>query len=116
VPRRSPGQIRHDPPYAHLDPPIATLPGLSPRGVAAIARLERTRFWPGAAREALDAWALFLSDPYHRLFDPAYGCGVRMCCPDPAELRGVLRAVAHALPRQDARAFRRRLAGLDERW
>jgi hypothetical protein len=92
------------------------LPGLSPEGVAAVVRLERTRLWPGAVREALDAWALFLRDPYHRLFDPEYGCGVQMCCPDPVDLSGRLEIIAHALPPKDARALRRRIAGLDDQW
>ena len=84
--------------------------------MAAIVRLERTRLWPGTARETLDAWELFLRDPYHRRFDPESGCGVLMCCPDPVALRGRLEAIAHALPRKDARAFRRRLAELEQRW
>lgn len=89
-------------------------PGLSPRGVAAIVHLERTRLWPGAAHEALLAWTMFLRDPYHRCFDPEYGCGELLCCPDPAELRGLLDTIAHALPPRDARAFRRHLAALDD--
>ena len=91
-------------------------PGLSRRGTAAIVQLERTRWWPGACHEAQRAWAGFLRDPYHRLFDPRHGCGEPLCCPDPAELRGILEAVAHALPARDARAFRRHLAVLDDQW
>jgi hypothetical protein len=91
-------------------------PGLSPRGIAAIVQLERTRFWPGACHEALKAWVQFLSDPYHRCFDPQYGCGELLCCPDPVELRGILETIAHALPAKDARAFRRRSAVLDDQW
>ncbi|MBB4752534.1 hypothetical protein [Actinoplanes lobatus] len=81
-----------------------------------IAHLERTRLWPGAARDALDAWTRFLRDPYHRLFDPASGCGVLACCPDPMELRRLLHMVSQALPRRDARELRRHLAELDEQW
>jgi hypothetical protein len=92
------------------------LPGLSPRGVAAIVHLERTRLWPGAAHEALQAWRVFLRDPYHRRFDPQYGCGELLCCPDPVELRSLLNTIAHALPPPDARAFRRHLAALDDQW
>jgi hypothetical protein len=113
--RRPPARVRAAA-SRRLDQPVRTLPGLSSRGRAAIAELERTRFWPGAAREALDAWTRMLDDPYHRLFDSEYGCGVLACCPGVDELRPVLHAVAHALPRRDARQFRRRLAALDERW
>jgi hypothetical protein len=112
--RRSPSRVRYDAPARPLARPVPTLPG--PRGLAAIVRLERDRFWPGAARQALDAWEVFLRDPYHRLFDPAYGCGIPACCPDPEQLRTVLTAVVHALPDKDARRLRARLADLDELW
>lgn len=114
--RRSPAQVRRDAPLRPLDQPVPTIPGLSSRGAAAIARFEHDRLWPGAARELLDAWALFIRDPYHRLFDPRYGCGEPMCCPDPAELRATLDAIVHALPRKDARLLRTRLAALDANW
>jgi hypothetical protein len=113
--RRSPARVRATAHRRH-DHPVPHLPGLSAQGRAAIARLERGRLWPGAAREALDAWTRLLRDPYHRLFDPAYGCGVLACCPDPDELRRILHMIAHTLPRHDARRFRRRLAQLDEQW
>ena len=102
--------------HRRLDEPVRTLPGLSSRGRDAVAHLERARFWSGAAHEALDAWTRFLDDPFHRLFDPSSGCGVLLCCPDPAELRRILYAVAHVLPPADARCLRRRLAELDDRW
>jgi hypothetical protein len=113
--RRSPARVR----AAGLrrpDQPVSALPSLSSRGRAAIADLERTRFWPGAAREALDAYTRLLREPYHRLFDAEYGCGVLACCPGVDELRPILHAVAQALPRRDARQFRRQIAALDERW
>lgn len=113
--RRSPAQVRAAT-HRRLAQPVPGLPSLSPRGRAALARLERTRLWPGAAREALDAWTHFLRDPYRRLFDPASGCGILACCPDPTELRRVLHIVSHGLPRHDARELRRRLAELDEQW
>ena len=103
-------------PHPRLDKPVTMPPGLSSRGTAAIVQLERTRFWPGACHEALKAWAQFLRDPYHRRFDPQHGCGELMCCPDPVELRGILETVAHALPAKNARAFRQRLAILDDQW
>lgn len=61
--RRSPSRVRYDAPARPFARPVPTLPGLSPRGLAAIVRLERDRFWPGAARQALDAWEVFLRDP-----------------------------------------------------
>ena len=114
--RRSPARIRAGTPHPRLDKPAAIPPGVSPRGKAAIIQLERTRFWRGACHEALNAWAQFLRDPYHRRFDPQYGCGELLCCPNPVELRGILETVARALPAKDARAFRRRLAILDDLW
>ncbi|MFI7493074.1 hypothetical protein ACIBXA_32350 [Micromonospora echinaurantiaca] len=113
--RRSPAQVRATT-HRRLTHPIAHLPGLSPRGRIAVADLERTRLWPGAAREALDAWIRLLRDPYHRLFDSPSGCGILACCPDPDDLRRVLHMVIHALPRHDARTLRRRLADLDAQW
>ena len=114
--RRPPARVRHDAPARPLARPVPTIEGLSPRGLAAIVRLERERFWPGAARQALDAWERFLRDPYHRLFDPAYGCSILACCPDPDELRAILAAVVRALPDRDARRLRIQLAELDECW
>ncbi|MGP3961475.1 hypothetical protein ACTWPT_36310 [Nonomuraea sp. 3N208] len=89
---------------------------MSPRGRAAVARLERTRFWAGAAAEALRAWSLFMRDPAYRLFDPSPGCGLMMCCPDPVELRAILYAVLTVLPPRDARALRKRVHGFDGPW
>ena len=114
--RRSPAQLRRDKPYRRLERPVPAIPGLSPRGLAAVVHHERRRLWPGAAREALDAWQRFLRDPYHRLFDPADGCGLLQCCPDPVELRAMLEAIVHALPSKDARLLRARLAELDALW
>jgi hypothetical protein len=99
---------------AELD--ASAISGLSPHGRLVVARLEYSRFWPGAAAEALISWAWIMRDPYHRLFDPEMGCGVMRCCPDPEELRRIFEAVAHALPPRDARVFRRRLALLDAQW
>jgi hypothetical protein len=66
--------------------------------------------------DVVDAWTLFPRDPYHRLFDPRYGCGELMCCPDPVELRSIIETIARALPKQDARTFRQRLSILDDQW
>ncbi|GLW34934.1 hypothetical protein Areg01_78700 [Actinoplanes regularis] len=113
--RKSPAQVRA---AAHHRPDhtIPTLPGLTARGRATIAQLERTRLWPGAAHQALSAWSRFLHDPAHRLFDPAHGCGIVECCPDPRELRRTLHVITRALPRPDARRLRQRLAELDAQW
>jgi hypothetical protein len=113
--RKSPARIR----AAYLrpvNPNVRSLPGLSRAGRAALAHLEQTKLWPGAAREALDAWDRFLYDPYHRLFDPSIGCGVMLCCPDLDEVRRILHVTAHALPPRDARHLRRRIAALEDRW
>ncbi|NUW30758.1 hypothetical protein HTZ77_04880 [Nonomuraea sp. SMC257] len=113
-----PARIRADAPYRPrtTGTPAEGIPGLSPRGRSAVARLERERYWPGAAAVALRAWSLFVRDPRHRLFDPAVSCGVMICCPDPAELREILHAVAHVLSRKDARALRRRIGELEDLW
>ena len=113
--RRSPARVRAAT-HRRLNQTGPRIPRLSRRSHTAIAPLERGRLWPGAAHEALDAWTDVLRDPYHRLFDPAYGCGVLACCPDPIELRRILHTVIHVLPRHDARALRRRLADLDDQW
>jgi hypothetical protein len=108
--------VRHDAPSRPLARPVPTIEGLSQQGLAAVVRLERERFWAGAARQALDAWELFLRHP-HR-FDPDYGCGRLECCrePDQDEARAIIHAVVHALPDRDARRLRARLAELDEAW
>ena len=113
---RSPARVRADSPRQRLDKPVPMLPGISARGIAAIVQLERTRPWPGAVHQPLQAWTQLLRDPYHRCFDPQYGCGELLCCPDPVEFHGLLDTIAHALPTKDACVFRRRLAILDEEW
>ncbi|MCK2241149.1 MULTISPECIES: hypothetical protein [unclassified Crossiella] len=120
--RRSPSQVRTDPPRrAHraVRPEYATPPALarlSPRGRVSLARLERTKLWPVTANEVLLSWQRFLRDPIHRLWDTSTSCGVLMCCPDPDELRRMLSLIAAQLPTKDARMFRQHLARLDELW
>ncbi|HEY3905458.1 MAG TPA: hypothetical protein VGM14_16240 [Streptosporangiaceae bacterium] len=93
------------------------IPGLSPRGKTVLALLEHRRLWPGAAAQTLRLYAQHVRHPYHRLYDPRYeGCGYWECCSDPCEVRQVLEIVAAALPRRDARQFRRRLRALDDAW
>lgn len=111
--RRSPRQVREEQPRRPV--PVPPIPR-SPRGRACLARLESTRLHPGDAVRALRAWELHLRDPIHRLWDESAGCGVWECCPVPAEVRWILGAVAAALPPRDARAFRARVAELDELW
>jgi hypothetical protein len=89
---------------------------LSRRGRAAVARLERTRYWPSAVADALRGWSSFLADPAHRLFDRRCGCEEFLCCPDPYELRATLDAAVAVLPPRDARLLRRRLQQLDDLW
>lgn len=57
--------------------------GIGVRTAAHARALERTRLWPGASAEALQAWELFVHEPMYRLWDPHCGCGVPQCCPDP---------------------------------
>lgn len=111
--RSSPGSIRARGRRRFHEPGIT---GLSVRGNACLRDLERTRLWPGAAAEALEAWERFVRDPMHRLWDPQYGCGEMQCCPDPDELRRILEIVAHNLPPADARVYRARVAAADEFW
>ncbi|OQO94669.1 hypothetical protein B1813_00750 [Saccharomonospora piscinae] len=115
--RRSPAQVRANLPRRNIrGERFSVLSGVSARGIASIARLERTRLWPGAAAEAFHSWARFVRDPMRRQWDLQYGCRLLGCCPDPDELRDVLDLVADALPAKDARAFRKRLAALDDLW
>ena len=117
MPRRPPARVRADLLRARpLDGANSTLPYLSPQGTRAIAYLERSRFWNGAVNQALRAWSRFVQDPWHRLWDPGCGCGVMECCPNPPELRAILEAAAHVLPRDDARRFRTQVADLDAAW
>lgn len=114
--RRRPAQVRADGPGGSrtITTEIPTIPGLSYRGRIAVARLERDRYWLGATEAALCAWLLLLRDPWHRLFDPTQSCGDMQCCPSPAELRALLGAVAHVLPKKDARMLRKRIGDLDD--
>src|SRR5215831_16477319 len=118
VPRRRPAGIRADRqarlsiskgPFGRR---VSQFPGLSSRGRAVIARLEHTRLRPGQTEEVLWLWRMFLRDPYHRLWDPRYGCGYWECCPDIDEVHAILGIVAHHLPRRDAHRFRRMLAAI----
>ena len=97
---------------------FSVIPGLSGRGLAAIARLERGRLLPGAAAELLLLWEEMVRHPAHRVRDLEYLAGDKMFAraPAPYEVRALLELVCRALPKQDARRFRRRLATLDEMW
>lgn len=99
-----------------LDGRTSDVAGLSYRGLQAVAYLERSRFTEGAVARALRAWADFVQDPWHRLWDPQYGCGVMECCPDLREVRQILEAAAYVLAARDARRFRAEVAKIDELW
>ena len=113
--RKSPARVRAAAPH-RPDRPLRDIPGVSARGRVVIAHLERDRLWPAAAWEAVDAWTRLLRDPHHRLIDPASGCPVFACCPEPDEVRRILRMVLHALPRRDSRALRDRIGDPDDDW
>ncbi|MEV6366799.1 hypothetical protein AB0L86_07890 [Micromonospora musae] len=97
---------------------FSVLPGLSGRGLTAIRNLELARLWPGAVAEVLEIWEEMVRHPAHRLRDPGYRAAEEFHLEflSPAGARAVLEVVAYALPKQDARTFRRRLAVLDEMW
>lgn len=123
MPRRRPGQVRADVHFRlRTDPTdvirVSNLPGLSPHGRAVLAYLEHTRFWPGAAADALRIWERFVRSPYHRIHDYRYdeGCGIWECCPSLIEVQQILTTVEHNLPHRDARRLRRHLARLDNLW
>jgi hypothetical protein len=88
---------------------ISQFPGLSPRGHAVLAGVERTRLWPRAAEQALRYWRAYQRDPYARRWDRPDSCGDWHCCPNTDEVRAILRIVEHNLPPRDARRFRRAL-------
>ncbi|WP_147437480.1 hypothetical protein [Micromonospora musae] len=94
------------------------LSGLSGRGLTAIRNLELARLWPGAVAEVLEIWEEMVRHPAHRIRDPGYRAAEEFHLEflSPAGARAVLEVVAYALPKQDARTFRRRLAVLDEMW
>jgi hypothetical protein len=115
--RRSPGRVRGELcGRPALGDGVEVPGGLSRRGLVELAGLERDRFWPGAAAEALDFLRLFVRDPMHRLWDERYGCGEWYCCPNPSDMHRILQAVAAHLPPRDARMFRARIAELYDRW
>lgn len=93
---------------------VSQLPGLSPRGRAALASLECTRLWPGAAEQAFRYWRIYMRDPYARQWDRADACGIWECCPDIDRVHEILRTVVHNLPPKDARRLRVTLAALGD--
>ena len=112
--RRSPAQARADIPRRR--PPhtrIAVVPGIPARGQAEIARLERTRWHPGAVADALRYWERYAraSPPREGVVD---GCGWPDCCPGPLQHRELLESAVHALPKPTATILRKRLAAIDD--
>lgn len=117
MPRRRPAQLRADSIYRQpLDGSTSVIPGLSARGLKAIAYLERTRLWDQAVSDALRTWSWFMCQPGRRLWDPTAGCGITQCCPNPPELRWILDVAVAVLPPGDARTLRKQVAALDELW
>lgn len=116
--RRRPAQLRAATPWRSrtITTRLPAIPGLSYKGRIAVARLEYEHYWPGATEETLRTWSRLLRNPWDRLLDPAHSCGEMLCCPDPADLRALLDAVLHALPKKDARVLRTRIADSDDPW
>ncbi|GLX96072.1 hypothetical protein Hesp01_40220 [Herbidospora sp. NBRC 101105] len=72
--------------------------------------------WPGAVSDAYQGWQSLIHDPYRRLFEPSYGCGYIICCPDMSQVNGILCAAPAVLPPRDARRLRGRLRQFAESW
>jgi hypothetical protein len=112
--RRSPAQARADIPRRR--PPhtrIAVVPGIPARGQAEIARLERTRWHPGAVADALRYWERYVRG-LPRPERVVARCGEEACCPDPIRDRELLESAVHALPKPTATILRKRLAAIDD--
>jgi hypothetical protein len=113
--RRAPASVRADQ-YRRRLPgeriPVAQ--GISARGLAEVARLERTKLWPGAIFHALQGWARFTRASDARRQE-ILGCGEPACCPDPLDNRKLLDRVVAILPPSDARLLRRRIEEMDSR-
>src|ERR1044072_4334694 len=109
MPRRRPSALRGDTPIRFRFPPRRRFPPidrLSGSCTAALHRLERTRFRPGAVDEAFWQWKALANRPLRRGADPFSGCGIRGCCGDAQDFRALLETVIHALPKKSARELR----------
>jgi hypothetical protein len=107
--RRSPARLRASGPFPKLPLRLPVPDGLSPRAVAVLVRLERTRWYPGTVAWALQEWQRYLRDPRHERYHPTNGCGNSGCCGyDPTEWEDVLEQFADALPKVEASRFRQR--------
>ncbi|MEV4282971.1 hypothetical protein [Actinoplanes xinjiangensis] len=93
---------------------IALVDGVSTKGLARIAHLERTRLGPGAAAAALKSWQEFARASTDERADRLY-YGHAGCCPDPLADRATLERVLRVLPPSDAKALRHRIEALDDR-
>lgn len=81
----------------------------------ALARLEHEQcLIEGMIARAIDLWVEYARDPWHPRWERPDRCGILECCPEPSELRSILKAALTVLPAKDARKLRRRLPGLDE--
>jgi hypothetical protein len=116
MPRRRPADVRDDGPFRYAwDRPVPVLPHLSARGQALVARHERSHYFPGAAAHAWRRWSAILRTeaPHWCLdYDSCYACD-SLGANDAAELRRMLDEFLAVMPRDDARAWRRRIAELD---
>src|SRR4051812_43966342 len=91
--------------------------GASPRLLADVERLERSRnyLWPGAVWLALDVWTAWVRSPSRKCWmDQTPWEWEYYPEEDPFRAREVLGAVACALPRKSARELRKRLKELDD--
>ena len=114
MPRRSPTDVRVEASLMpRLGERVPVPSGVSPAGVAAIAKLERARYWPGAIVYAMRRLEE-LANTGPRRSDPDR-CGDLLCCGTAAELLPMVEAAVRVLPQRDARKLRSRLTDLEQR-
>lgn len=111
MPRRPPGAVRARRQSArHSVPAPCTVPGVSARTHAAVARIEAVRPGTGAVAEALAAYRGFLRQPGRYLYvsehDSRYS--------DPVEARNTLGAALIRLPPAARAELRSAIAPLDD--
>lgn len=118
MPRRRPALVRLDQPdRSRAGHSRADIPGLSRGTLAAIARIERRTYEPGAAYDALEGWRALVHGRGPRVIYPDFSTHYPCC--EPAwggDHRRPLEEICHALPRRAARELRALLAPLDARF
>ncbi|MGW3055952.1 hypothetical protein ACWC98_08415 [Streptomyces goshikiensis] len=118
MPRKAPSQVRLDLPRApSRRDSRAVIPGISGKTLAAIARLERHRYAPGAAWHALSHWREIVHSRGTWVMYPRFSSDYP-CCDPPwgGEHRQVLEELLAALPRRARRELHAVLAPLDARF